>query len=326
MQESSPATTQTTQTTSGAAHDSPAQARPGLPILIGTAALLALALALTVPFQSDWWQVLILGIVQGLTEFLPISSTAHLLITADLLNFQGSIGGTFEIFIQFGTVLAVVGFYIRDLLYQARAVLGRGVTDEASRGVRRFWLGILLAFIPAAVVGLTLRDWIKTVLFESPAIIATSLILGGIIFIVIERMPRRTQAVSNLENVSFRQALGVGIAQVFALVPGTSRSGASIVGGLLAGLDRRTATAFSFYLAIPTLGAATLVDLLSNLDQITGDDIGRLLLGTVVAMIVGWLSIGWLLRYVANHSFVAFGIYRIVAGIVILALVFLGQL
>lgn len=299
---------------------------PGRPLLIGTAALLALALALTVPFQADWWQVLILGIVQGLTEFLPISSTAHLLITADLLGFQGSIGGTFEIFIQFGTVLAVVGFYLRDLLAQARAVSGWGGTSDATRTARRFWLGILVAFLPAAIIGLTLRDWIKEVLFDSPSIIAISLILGGIIFIVLEWLPQRATAVCDLNKVSLRQALGVGIAQVFALVPGTSRSGSSIVGGLLAGLDRRTATAFSFYLAIPTLGAATVVDLLSSLDQITSDDIGRLLLGTVVAMIVGWLSIGWLLRYVASHSFVAFGIYRIIAGIVILGLVFLGHL
>ncbi len=295
-----------------------------LPILIVVGALLALALFLTVSSHNDWWQVLILGIVQGLTEFLPISSTAHLLITSDLLGFQGSIGGTFEIFIQSGTVLAVIGFYISDLLSQTRAVLGIDATDEESRTARRFWLGVLIAFIPAAIIGLTLRDWIKTVLFESPMIIASSLIIGGIVFIVIERLPHREHQVDDLKRVSWRQALGIGFAQVLALVPGVSRSGSSIVGGLFAGLDRRTATAFSFYLAIPTLGAATMVDLLGSLDQITSDDIGRLLLGTVVAMIVGWLSIGWLLRYVSRHSFVAFGVYRIVIGIVILALVAMG--
>lgn len=298
------------------------------PIVVAMVVLLAIALAVTVPFQSDWWQVVILGIVQGLTEFLPISSTAHLLITADLLGFEGSIGGTFEIFIQFGTVLAVIGYYLRDLLAQARAFIGADSDPAAVRAARRFWLGILIAFLPAAIIGLTLRDWIKTVLFEAPQVIATSLILGGIVFIVVERLPRRGAAATatDLSQVSFGQALGVGIAQTLALIPGVSRSGASIVGGLFAGLDRRTATAFSFYLSIPTLGAATLVDLIGSLDMITSADIGRLLLGTVVAMIVGWLSIGWLLQYVARHDFTAFGIYRIGAGLAILGLMFLGRL
>ncbi len=303
-----------------------APVRLPLPITIGVFVLLGLGLILTVPSQPDWWQVLILGIVQGLTEFLPISSTAHLLITADLIGFQGSIGGTFEIFIQFGTVLAVAGFYARDLLEQARAVIGQGTSAAERQAARRFWLGILLAFLPAAIIGIALRDWIKTVLFESPTIIASSLIIGGIVFIVLEQLPRRQATSNTLEQVSFRQALSVGFAQVLALVPGVSRSGASIVGGLLAGLDRRTATAFSFYLAMPTLGAATLVDLIGSIDQITPADWGRLLLGAVVAMIVGWWSIGWLLRYVSRHSFVAFGIYRIVVGALILGLVALGWL
>lgn len=315
MQERTPATTRV----------SAPLLRLALPLGIGVLALLLLGLALTVPYQADWWQVVVLGVVQGLTEFLPISSTGHLLITSDLLGFQGSIGGTFEIFIQFGTVLAVVGFYLRDLLAQARAFVG-GAPEEEVRAARRLWLGVAVAFVPAAVVGLTLHDWIKAVLFESPQVIAASLIIGGIIFIVIERLPRRDAPVTDLAQVSWRQALGIGVAQVFALIPGVSRSGASIVGGLLAKLDRRTATAFSFYLAIPTLGAATVVDLLGSIDLITADDIGRLLLGTVVSMIVGWLSIGWLLRYVANHSFVAFGFYRIVVGALILGLVWLGQL
>ncbi|NJK80008.1 MAG: undecaprenyl-diphosphate phosphatase [Chloroflexaceae bacterium] len=269
--------------------------------------------------RNEWLQVVTLGVVQGITEYLPISSTAHLLITADLFNFQYSIGGTFEIFIQLGTVIAVVVFYMRDLLEQLR-----GLRSDAE--VRRFWLGIVLAFIPAAIIGLTFRDWIKLVLFESPSIIATSLIVGGIIFIVIERIPPRENVVTDVKKISFRQALGIGIAQVAALVPGVSRSGASIVGGMLAGLDRKVATTFSFYLAMPTLGAATIVDLLASLDQVTPDDVGRLLVGTIVAGIVGWLSIGWLLRYVATNSFVAFGVYRIIAGVVILVLVATGLL
>jgi undecaprenyl-diphosphatase len=213
----------------------------------------------------------------------------------------------------------VVAFYARDLLAQARAI-------PTSQETRRFWLSIVIAFIPAAVIGLTLHDWIKTVIFESPVIIALALIVGGIIFIVIEQRPRREVSVTDVERTSWKQALAIGFAQVTALIPGVSRSGASIVGGMLSGLDRKSATAFSFYLAMPTLGGATVVDLLSNLEMLSPDDYGRLFVGTVVAGIVAWLSIGWLLRYVASNSFVPFGIYRIVIGLVILLLVALGTL
>ncbi len=288
-------------------------------MLAAVVVILALGVFLSTGAARIWWEVVILGIVEGLTEFLPISSTAHLLITADLLRFPNSIGGTFEIFIQLGAILAVVLYYARDLAAQARAL-------PTSPQVRRFWLGIVIAFIPAAIVGLALRKWIKTVLFASPLIIAVSLIVGGIILIVVELLLRRPATTSDVEQISFRQALGIGVAQIFALVPGVSRSGASIVGGMLAGLDRPTATAFSFYLAIPTLGAATVVDLLGSLAQVSAGDLARLAVGTLVAFVVAWLSIGWLLRYVAHHSFVAFGIYRIVAGLVVLALLAAGRL
>jgi len=269
--------------------------------------------------RNDWWNAAVLGLVQGLTEFLPISSTGHLLIVSDLLRFQSSIGGTFEIFIQLGTVLAVAGYYARDLLGQARAL----PSDAATR---RFWLGIVVAFVPAAIFGLLLRDWIKQVLFESPMVIASSLIIGGIVFLLVERLPQQIVSTREVTRITLRQALGVGVSQVLALIPGVSRSGASIVGGMLSGLDRKTATAFSFYLAIPTLGAATVVDLLASLGDLTAADIGRLAIGAIVAMVIGWFSIAWLLRYVANHSFVVFGYYRIIVGVVILALVAAGGL
>jgi undecaprenyl-diphosphatase len=285
------------------------------PFLVGSAIVLILLLA----FAAEWGKVVVLGIVEGLTEFLPISSTAHLLIVKDLLVFPNDIGGTFEIFIQLGAILAVVAYYANDLLAQARSL-------PTSARTRRFWIAIVIAFLPAAVVGLALKNWIKQVLFASPSVIAWALILGGIALIVIERLPKRATTVHDVEEVSFGQALGIGVAQVLALVPGVSRSGASMVGGILGGLDRRTATAFSFYLAIPTLGAATVVDLLGSLSQISAGDAGRLLVGTLVAGVVAWLSIGWLLRYVAGHSFVAFGIYRIVAGGLVLALVAAGWL
>ena len=289
-------------------------------ILIGCVALLIFGLAFISGALYTWVSVIILGVVEGITEFLPISSTAHLLITADLLHFQNSIGGTFEIFIQLGAILAVIGYYGRDLLSQARSL-------PTSAATRRFWLAILVAFLPAALVGLMLRKLIKQYLFASPSVIAWSLIIGGIVLILVERGPRRREGqVHNVEQVTLRQAFGIGVAQIFALVPGVSRSGASIVGGLFAGLDRSTATNFSFYLAIPTLGAATLVDLLGSLNQITAEYVSRLLVGMLVAMVVAWFSIGWLLRYVAGRRFIRFGVYRIVAGAIILLLVATGYL
>ena len=282
-------------------------------------AVTALGLVLSSGEMRIWWQVVALGIVEGLTEFLPISSTGHLLIAGRLLGFENSIGGTFEIFIQLGAILAVVGFFARDLLAQAQAI----ATDARTR---RFWIAIVVAFLPAALIGLLLRDWVKGVLFDSPTVIAISLIVGGLVLIAIEQVGRRAAHVHELEDIRFGQALAIGCAQLLALVPGVSRSGSSIVGGMLSGLDRRTATAFSFYLSIPTLGIATIVDVLSSLDQISPGDVARLAVGAAVSFVIAWISIGWLLRYVANHSFVAFGIYRIVAGLLILGLVFAGVL
>jgi undecaprenyl-diphosphatase len=262
----------------------------------------------------EWLKAILLGGIEGVTEFLPISSTGHLLIASDLLRFRGGTDGTFEIVIQLGAVLAVLGYYANDLLGQARAV-------RRDPAVRRLWLGIVLAFLPAAIIGVLLRGWIKAVLFASPTVIAASFIVGGIILIAFERLPRRAPTTTALTGVTLHQALGIGVAQICALIPGVSRSGASIIGGLIGGLDRPTATAFSFYLAIPTLGAATVLDLVTSLDQLTGAQIGQLFVGGVVAFVVAWAALGWLLRYVAHHSLVAFGCYRIVAGLVILGLI-----
>jgi undecaprenyl-diphosphatase len=293
----------------------PAQTYRLLAIVAGCVALLVVGFLISI----TWGQVVALGMIEGLTEFLPISSTAHLLIGAKLLSFKDDIGGTFEIFIQLGAILAVIGYYARDLIGQARAL-------PTSAAVQRFWVNVFVAFLPAAVVGLVLRKWIKQVLFGSPSVIAWALIIGGIVFIVVERRRAAPAVARSTEQITLRQALAIGVAQVFALIPGVSRSGASIVGGLLSGLDRTTATTFAFYLAIPTLGAATVVDLLGSLSQLTSGDIGRLAVGTLVSMVIAWLSIGWLLRYVAGHSFVVFGIYRIIVGVAILALVAVGML
>jgi undecaprenyl-diphosphatase len=262
---------------------------------------------------EEWLKTVLLGIVEGVTEFLPISSTGHLLVASQLLRFSESMGGTFEVFIQFGAVLAVLGFYAGDLFRQARALPSHPPT-------RRFWLAIGLAFLPAAVAGLVLRDFIKSQLFTSPAIIAWSFIIGGVVLIGVEYLPRRV-VTQKVTAIGWKQALAIGCAQVVALVPGVSRSGATIVGGLLSGLDRPAATAFSFYLAIPTLGAATLYDLARSFRDLNSGDVAFLLVGTIVSGVVAWLSIGWLLRWVGHHTFVPFGIYRILAGLVLLALI-----
>lgn len=262
---------------------------------------------------SIWIKVVVMGIVEGLTEFLPISSTGHLIVASRLLNYN-AIGSVFEIFIQLGAVVAVVIFYWTQLWSQVRAV-------RQDAHIQRFWLGIIIAFIPAAAIGFLFADVIDAVLFN-PIVVAIALIVGGVIFLLVERpgvIPPPTT--SEVTRITLRQALAIGIAQTLALIPGVSRSGASIVSGMLVGLDRSTATQFSFYLSIPTLGVATIYTLVRNLDSIQPDQLAQLIVGAVVAGIVAWLSIKWLLGYVARHNFRMFGYYRIIAGIFILLLV-----
>lgn len=271
--------------------------------------------------MAEWIKVVLLGIVEGLTEFLPISSTGHLIIASSFLELRGSLSGVFEIFIQVGALFAVISYYRADMLQQARTVF----TEQKTR---RFWMTVLVAFFPAAVIGLLVGDIIDDVLFR-PDVVAVSLIVGGIVFIFVERMPRfkdQEKLEGDLQEVSYLQALLIGLFQLMALVPGVSRSGASIIGGMVSGLNRQVATQFSFYLAIPTLGGATVYTLIINMDQINTSDAWFLFLGTLVSAIVAWLSIGWLLRYVANNNFIPFGYYRIIVGIIILILVSQGIL
>ncbi len=259
-------------------------------------------------------KVIILGIVEGITEFLPISSTGHLIVASALLDFQGAVGGTFEIFIQLGAVIAVIVFYWPQLFQQVRTV-------RQDKQVQGLWLNIIVAFIPAVVLGVLYEALELDQVLFNPTVVAIALIVGGIVFLLVERRPVVKQPVTtDLKAITLRQALAIGVAQVVALIPGVSRSGASIIGGMFMGLDRSTATVFSFFLAIPTLGAATIFKLLTSLDQIQPGDWVNLAVGTVVAGIVAWLSIRWLLNFVSRNSFVVFGYYRIVAGIIILIL------
>ena len=261
--------------------------------------------------MSDLIITIILGIVEGITEFLPVSSTGHLIVATELLNpsWNPATRASLEIFIQFGAVLAMIVFYRQELVTQVRTV-------RTDRGVQRFWLAIAIAFVPAAIIGVLARGFIKEVLFN-PMVVAAMLVIGGVLLILVERVPAltRRERTTDTSQITVTQALVIGVAQAFALIPGMSRSAMSIVGGMIAGLDRQAATRFSFYLAIPTLGLATLADFVFSLDEIHPSDLPYFLIGAVVAFFAALVAIRWLLRYVAGHSYVPFGIYRIAVGI-----------
>lgn len=274
--------------------------------------------------MSEWIKAILLGIVEGITEFLPVSSTGHLIIASALLDFQPHLRMTFTIFIQIGAVIAVIALYRAELLRQLRTVWH-------DPQVQRLWLALVVAFLPFAIIGFLVRSWMAS-LFSTPVVLI-SMIVGGVLMLLVEATYRRrldrqgpASAESDLETVTLRQALVVGFAQVLAIIPGMSRSATSIIGGMAAGMDRRTATQFSFFLAIPTLGAATLVELAGALDDIEASEFGLLIIGTAVSAVVAWLAVRWLIRYVSRHSFVPFGIYRVVIGGALLLLVILGVL
>ena len=257
--------------------------------------------------MEDILKVIILSLIEGVTEFLPISSTGHLIVGTALLDFN-EMGAVFEIFIQFGAVLAVIFYY--------RASLRDHVTGFRSDAeIRRFWTLIVLASLPAAALGFLFDEGIETVFF-SPVVVALALIAGGIIFLLVERLPRfrerSNEQASPITQVTTSQAIVVGIVQMLALIPGMSRSGTTIVGGMLAGMDRRLATEFSFFLAIPVLGGATLYKLLISLDRLQADELALLFLGAVLSGLFAWFAIDWLLKFISRNSFVLFGYYRIV--------------
>ena len=269
--------------------------------------------------MDDILKVILLSLVEGITEFLPISSTGHLIVGATLLNFEIA-RPVFEIFIQIGAVGAVMLHYRQTLAVHAAQI-------KSNPTIRRFWLLILLAFMPVAALGLLFAEEIETLLF-SPIVIAISLIVGGIAFLLVERLPRFRQSERHPEGqravpitqVTMPQALIVGLVQILSLIPGMSRSGCSIIGGMLAGMNRQAATEFSFFLALPVLGAATVYKLLTAFNELWPDEWMILGLGTALSGLFAWLAIGWLLKFVSSHSFVLFGYYRIAAGLVILAL------
>jgi undecaprenyl-diphosphatase len=257
----------------------------------------------------------LLGVIQGLTEFLPVSSTAHLLISEKLIGFDDP-GGVFTVMIQLGSILAVMWLYRQRII---DVVLGLPTKPEA----RRFALMLFLAFLPAVGIGLFAADYVKAVLYESFNVIAYALILGGMAMLIIERfMP--TPIVRDASETPIWRAVGVGFFQTLALVPGVSRSGATIFGGLLLGLDRRAAAEFSFFLAMPTMSAAFLHDFLEVKDHITGDRIVEIAIGFVFAFISAALVVKPFLNYVTRVGFAPFAYYRIVLGAVMLAALYAG--
>ncbi|MFB3117130.1 MAG: undecaprenyl-diphosphate phosphatase [Myxococcota bacterium] len=255
------------------------------------------------------WIAVLLGIIEGLTEFLPISSTGHLIVTNELVGFEGKRSEVFAVFIQLGAILAVVWEFRRRLF---AAVKGLGTRPESLS----FTLAIALAFLPAAFLGLAFHDTIKEKLF-SPITVGLALIVGAIAILVVERLPL-SHEIQRAEDAGWKRGLAVGFAQCLALWPGFSRSAATILGGMGAGLSRKAATEFSFFLAIPTMFAATIWDLLQNHQHLEPGDASALALSFAVSFLVAWLAIRWLLGFVATHTLVPFAWYRLAIGIVIL--------
>lgn len=255
----------------------------------------------------------ILGIVEGLTEFLPISSTGHLILAGGLLGYHSEKAKVFEIVIQTGAMLAIVWEYRRRFLDAAQGAF----SDLAAQ---RFIRNLIVAFIPAGVLGLAFNSLIKSYLFFAVPV-ALAFIIGGVIILWVERggQAARVDRVINVDDMTWQDALKVGIAQTFALIPGTSRSGATIIGGMLFGLSRKVATEFSFFLAVPTLVAAGGYSLIKNRALLSADDIGFFAIGSFTAFVAAFICVRWLLRYITTHDFTVFAWYRIAFGLVILA-------
>ncbi len=261
----------------------------------------------------------ILGIVEGLTEFLPISSTGHLILAGSLLGFHGDKAKIFDVAIQTGAMFAVIVYFRARLARVAAGIL----SDPTSQ---RFAINILIAFIPAALMGVLFASKIKAYLFY-PVPVAIALVVGGVVIIWIEKLNRAGRIVARMDDIDSLgriDALKLGLAQAFALIPGTSRSGATIIGGMLFGLSRRMATEFSFYLAIPTLIGAGVYDTWKYRALLSIDDVPLFAVGTITSFFAAWACTAWLIRYVATRDFIPFGWYRIVFGLIVLLTAYTG--
>lgn len=270
----------------------------------------------------DWiyyLKTVILGIVEGLTEFLPVSSTGHLILSGHLIGFNDAGADTFYIAIQAGAIVAVCWHY-RMRIVSVLANLFKPGKEQ------RLAINTVIAFLPAAVIGVMVSSYIKAQFFNAFSV-AVALVVGGIIILWIENMHEKkgvVPRVATMDDMTWKDALGVGLMQCFALIPGTSRSGATIIGGLVLGLSRTAATEFSFFLAIPTIFGATVYDLWKSRDILSVDNLPGIGVGFVVSFFSAIVVVRWLLRYVSKNDFKVFGWYRIVFGLVILGLYFGG--
>ncbi len=269
------------------------------------------------------FQAIILGIVEGLTEFLPISSTGHLIVAQEVIGFKDT-AELFTVVIQIGAIAAVLWFYRLDIIRRIAGLIKRDPMHV------RFWVNLIIATIPAGLIGFLLDKTVQS--WARPGVVAVALILGGFVLLAVENSrkerkdsPRRPhhKGEPELDAITPRQAIGVGLAQTVSLIPGVSRSGASIVGGILAGLDRVTATAFSFYLSIPIMVLATGYKLIKEHEEIPNLPGGSaaLIVGTITAFITALMAVSWLLRYISTHDFKNFALYRILFGSFVLILV-----
>jgi undecaprenyl-diphosphatase len=258
----------------------------------------------------------IMGVVEGLTEFLPVSSTGHLILTGALLHFDDDKAKVFDIAIQTGAILAVIIVYWQKI--QATLV---GLASQ--RQAQRFALNVIIGFLPAAIIGLLAYKAIKAHLF-TPGVVAGAFIVGALIILWVEKAQPVKVRIESVDDMSPLDALKVGFAQCFGMIPGTSRSGATIIGGMLFGLSRKAATEFSFFLAIPTLVGAGVYSLYKERALLSMADLPLFTVGFVLSFISAWMCVRWLLRYISTHSFAPFAWYRIVFGIVVLATAWSG--
>jgi undecaprenyl-diphosphatase len=252
--------------------------------------------------QLDIFSSIILGIIEGFTEFLPVSSTGHLIVASNFLGIeQTSVTKAYEVIIQFAAILAVFVNY----------------PDKFSLSKVALWQKVIIAFIPIGAVGFIFSDQIKALF--SVEVVGVMFIVGGVIFLIVERFYNEEAShTTNVEQVTLQQSIYIGIAQIFALIPGTSRAGSTIIGGLLSGLDRKTSTEFSFLLAVPVMCAVTGYDLLKHYHEFSDENLMALAVGFVVSFVVAYVAIKLLLKFLENFTFVSFGIYRIVFGVYLL--------
>lgn len=258
----------------------------------------------------------IMGVVEGLTEFLPISSTGHLILAGALLGFDDDKAKVFDIAIQTGAILAVITVYWQKL---RDTVVALPTSDQA----RRFTMNVAIAFFPAVVLGLLFGKAIKAHLF-TPVVVASAFIVGGFIILWAEKRPQSQARIQNVDDMTPLDAIKVGLVQCLAMIPGTSRSGATIIGGMLLGLSRRAATDFSFFLAIPTLVGAGAYSLYKERALLSMADLPMFGVGLLFSFLSAWLCVRWLLRYISTHSFVPFAWYRIAFGLVVLITAWTG--